>query len=115
MRYLRLLRLHETETYRRRSVYHSFQSVNLHGLVKSPGSCNIGNNLEVELCGWVEVLDCIGFFLGADGCSNRVALFEKDFEDMSGDEAATPFGKSVFVSFSFCCSMNLSYLSVVKR
>jgi len=69
-------------------VYHGLQAIDLHGLVKSTVGSDIRHDLKVELCGWVEALDRVGFLLRADSGGDFVTLFEKDFKDVSGDKAS---------------------------
>ena len=59
------------------------------GLVKGILLGNVFDNGEVELVfavAGVCFCDLVGFFLGADGCDDAVAVFEEDVEDVGGDE-----------------------------
>jgi len=79
-------------------VYHGLQAINFHSFVESTISSDVRDDLEVELCRWVKVLDCISLLLRADCRGDFMALFEKDFKDMPGDEATSTWKVLVFES-----------------
>jgi hypothetical protein len=70
---------------------HSFQPVDLYRFVKGALLRNILDDAEIQLgCGGIRVRisNFLSLFLGADGCDDAVAAFEKDIEDVRCNEAA---------------------------
>jgi hypothetical protein len=73
---------------------HSFQPVDLYRFVKGALLRNILDDAEIQLgCGGIRVRisNFLSLFLGADGCDDAVAAFEKDIEDVRCNEAAASY------------------------
>jgi hypothetical protein len=80
------------------------------GLVKGIFLGNVFYDGEVELVfavTGVGLCDLVGFFLGADGCDDAVAVLQKEIQNMRGDKARAAGEEDTGHGWECCCGICL--------